>query len=404
VPPKKKKARPASAVKAASKAKKAKIVAKATYLVTDLANRHLYLPATHRPPGNRGDGTFHIDFIGVGQGDCTIITTPEGRVVMIDCGSKYQPDLKGYFHDRVWGNLTDPKFLQHELVIDVLILTHADADHHNALEKVLDRFGIVILKVYCSGEYSDYTSGHWLLNHVNEVNEMVSVVVNRDPAAPAPYKKAPITMARMTEKVVDWLGQQGIPKSADGVDVESADGIRVLEEPDCEMTIIAANVHHDYGLKDSSSLPNRGSAVLHIRAFDHHILIMGDATICTETYLRNVRSALIKKTTFLRIGHHGSIVTSSLQTFVDDTAPKVAIASADADYTPQSFSHPHWPVLDSFLTTMENAGYDKLADDQEIHAHAWDAVNGEWEAEARDVSWNVDVTVGTGSISYTLEP
>jgi beta-lactamase superfamily II metal-dependent hydrolase len=42
---------------------------------------------TPPPPGSRGDGTLHIAFLQMGQGDCTIMSTPGGRVIMIDCGS-----------------------------------------------------------------------------------------------------------------------------------------------------------------------------------------------------------------------------------------------------------------------------------------------------------------------------
>src|SRR5690242_651685 len=39
------------------------------------------------PAGTRGDGQLHLAFIQMGLGDCTMITTPQGRVIMIDCGS-----------------------------------------------------------------------------------------------------------------------------------------------------------------------------------------------------------------------------------------------------------------------------------------------------------------------------
>src|SRR4051795_11468447 len=37
--------------------------------------------------GTRGDGVFYLTFLQMGQGDGAIMSTPQGKIVMIDCGT-----------------------------------------------------------------------------------------------------------------------------------------------------------------------------------------------------------------------------------------------------------------------------------------------------------------------------
>src|SRR5260221_14511483 len=46
------------------------------------------------PAGNRGDGSLHLAFIKVGQGECVAVATPGGRVLIFDCGPPNPEDEK----------------------------------------------------------------------------------------------------------------------------------------------------------------------------------------------------------------------------------------------------------------------------------------------------------------------
>ena len=79
-------------------------------------------------PGSR----LHVTFIDVGQGDAAFITTPNGRQIVIDGG----PDP-----------LEMVRFLGREIPfrdrsIDLVVLTHAHADHVNGLIELLRRYDV----------------------------------------------------------------------------------------------------------------------------------------------------------------------------------------------------------------------------------------------------------------------
>ena len=80
----------------------------------------------------RPDGRLHVWFLDVGQGDGILIQTPEGRQVLVDGGASGQA-LVGQlgavmpFWDRT---------------LDLVVLTHPDADHMAAQVEAAGRYGI----------------------------------------------------------------------------------------------------------------------------------------------------------------------------------------------------------------------------------------------------------------------
>ena len=76
------------------------------------------------------NGRLTVTFLDVGQGDAIFIQTPSGKQLLIDGGP-------------------DPDALQRELgrvmpfwdrSLDLIVLTHPDADHLNGLVSVLERY------------------------------------------------------------------------------------------------------------------------------------------------------------------------------------------------------------------------------------------------------------------------
>lgn len=65
-----------------------------------------------------------IDFWDVGQGDCTVITRPDGKLIVIDVGPRNSP-LIGWLESHLQKQISD------------LILTHNDADHIGAIPAIL---------------------------------------------------------------------------------------------------------------------------------------------------------------------------------------------------------------------------------------------------------------------------
>ncbi len=75
----------------------------------------------------RGEGELRIHFIDVGQGDCTLIELPDGKVALIDGGNDFSDTKKAVMR---YLNALDID------VIDYLIITHTDSDHCGSLEEV----------------------------------------------------------------------------------------------------------------------------------------------------------------------------------------------------------------------------------------------------------------------------
>lgn len=83
-------------------------------------------------PAKTEEKYFEADFIDVGEGDCCLITFPDGKTFMIDCGEENRADKA-------------QKLLAENLKnepLDYLLLTHPDADHIGGAKNVAERFGI----------------------------------------------------------------------------------------------------------------------------------------------------------------------------------------------------------------------------------------------------------------------
>src|SRR3989338_8989631 len=79
----------------------------------------------------RPDFLLHVSFLDVGQGDSIFIQTYQGNQIVIDGG----PD------DKVLAAL-DQQLPFYDRSIDLLILTHPDADHVSGFSDILKRFKV----------------------------------------------------------------------------------------------------------------------------------------------------------------------------------------------------------------------------------------------------------------------
>lgn len=76
-----------------------------------------------------------VTFLDVGHGTAVIIQTSEGKTVLYDCGSFGAPDKAGEKIARaLWHFGVDQ--------VDVVIISHADSDHYNGLEYLLERIAV----------------------------------------------------------------------------------------------------------------------------------------------------------------------------------------------------------------------------------------------------------------------
>jgi beta-lactamase superfamily II metal-dependent hydrolase len=311
----------------------------------DLLNRPV------APAGNRGDGRLHIAYVKVGQGDCTIMATPRGQILLFDCGSDAkdgEADLT--YQQRIQAVLTGPKFMRGYDVIDVLVLTHPDTDHYNQLESILTDT-VRIENVYFSSQLRFYAAGqasNFVRTHMTAATGIKKVVHNVGAANGTPGEIS--------------LDGAVVPAAAGGIVVDRLDaqgGIRIVDEPNCTVTILAADVARVF-MPDNSNLTNRGSVVSLVTKDAQTVLICGDATFNTERYLMNTAQARITNLTIGTAGHHGSRLTSSQQAYVDLVNPGQAVISG-----PKNVPLHHLPseaVIDRYRTRLNTSNRPLIAD------------------------------------------
>jgi|AP95_1055475.scaffolds.fasta_scaffold03874_3 competence protein ComEC len=237
------------------------------------------------------DGALHVHILDVGQGDAILLVTPSGKQVLIDGG----PNLAALSHlDRLM-----PFF---DRTIELLVITHPDADHITALPEVLRRYDID--RVLMTG--AGHTSGRY--DALRSVIESRSIpVVYPDPS----------------------------------VDISMEDGV-VLD-------IIWPTTAY-------TGASNDQSIVIRVLYKDHAILLTGDIEHDAERAILATGADI--RSDILKVAHHGSR-TSSSTGFLLAVDPKVGIVSVGKD---NRFGHPHTEVLDRYkrlgipTKTTANAG------------------------------------------------
>ncbi|MCC6809180.1 MAG: MBL fold metallo-hydrolase [Deltaproteobacteria bacterium] len=80
----------------------------------------------------RPQPTLGLAFIDVGQGDACLITTPDGRRVLVDGGENQM--AARYIAKRYWSETASGT----DVVFDAIVVTHGDADHFRGLVELVD--------------------------------------------------------------------------------------------------------------------------------------------------------------------------------------------------------------------------------------------------------------------------
>lgn len=322
-----------------------------------------------RLKANVDDKAFTIALIQMGQGDCFVIFTPGGKIIMIDCGTTASDEDRGgqTYKTNVDDNWSDQELTAANIPllpimdlslrlkavlgtknkIDYLILTHSDRDHYNQLKGLLGtsmKFG----EVYHSDELSNYSANGTAayIRSQAESADKIFRVIHNDPKS----------------KKIKLQPEKG---NALELDQESNRGYLLLDEDNCKIWFLASDVTFNSVSSldnpitdDDSTQQNRGSLVTLIEVFGKKILICGDATIVTEQYLLATSEDASNKEAYkdldiLQVPHHGTRLTSSSQDFVDHTNPRnVAVSSARKD---QQHRLPQQSTLRRYFWNMRDS-------------------------------------------------
>ncbi|WP_391202012.1 DNA internalization-related competence protein ComEC/Rec2 [Psychrobacillus sp. L4] len=238
------------------------------------------------------DASTRITFLNVGQGDCIIIEMPYRKeVIMIDTGGLLR------FEQEKWKETKELYEIGRQIVvpflkgkgitkIDTLVITHADADHMEGAEEILEEI------------------------RVKEVH-----------ISPNSHKK------EVMKDLMEEVERQQIPL------YEKKEGDQIASK----------YFHLQYiNPMDLEYEGNNDSLVLSMRNNHFQGLFTGDLEKEGEEEIVRKYSKELQQITLLKIGHHGS-KTSSIQSFLELTRPKISIISAGYN---NRYGHPHPEVVE----------------------------------------------------------
>lgn len=220
-------------------------------------------------------GNLDVYFIDVGQGDSTFIRTPEGSTILIDGGEAEQGANVLSFLQGLGVNK-----------LDVVIATHAHADH---------------------------------------IGGLITVVENMD--VDAVYMPKALHNSKTFERFVLAVKEKGLkfkPAYA-GVEIP-LEGVNARFVGPTE--------------KEAYEDLNNSSAVLRLVYGEVGFLFTGDAE--TESEEEMLSSGQRLRAQVLKVGHHGS-TTSTSEEFLEAVSPEYAMISCAKD---NKYGHPHDEIVE----------------------------------------------------------
>ncbi|MHB8875416.1 MAG: ComEC/Rec2 family competence protein [Myxococcaceae bacterium] len=233
--------------------------------------------AAPRPPAapadpSGGDGRLHVYFFDVGQGDAALVLSPSGRSVLIDAGPE---EAGAHLAQRLPGILKGP--------IDLVVLTHARADHLGGMLQALRPIG--------ARRFLDPGLGC------------------TEPSCPALFAALKAAGTQVVLPVPD--------PAAPG------EPVRIGLGGNAELTIFWPRAPVESLLAGGD--PETNSLVMRIEFGETAILFAGEAQAETEEYL--LRKRLDFHSTLLKVAAHGVDRATTLA-FLEAVKPQAAIISA----------------------------------------------------------------------------
>ncbi len=225
---------------------------------------------------------LQVIFLNVGQGDAILIKGPGGERILIDSGPSGRALLKALSrHLYFW-----------EKDFDLVLASHADKDHVGAFPE--------FFKYY----KSDYVSHPSFLNNKN--NDLSESLL--------------LSLARQRKRGAKFLDL----RRADILSFKSGLKLVVLYPPK--------------SFKSKNS--NKSSLVIKVLYGKNSILLTGDLPEQQEDILAFFDRDILKSDV-LKLGHHGSDTSSSVN-FLSFAHPEFAVVSAAKD---NKYGHPHIEVI-----------------------------------------------------------
>lgn len=254
----------------------------------------------------RISGAVVLKMLDVGQGDSFYIQTKEGQNILIDTGDSY-PKFKTSING-VEKNI----FGYRRKVIDLIFITHDDADHVGVIEDIVSEYKV--------GAVISSPLMHGYIDRMMKKGEVKNPSMHHLPIAVDGVsfnfgnEKMDVVYPRLNE-IKSKVGNGKRSGNEDSV-------ISILEIP----------------------LLSRGSV---------KVLFTGDAGVNEEKKLLDefIQMGSSSKIDILKVGHHGSKTSTSKQ-LLEVIAPNIALISVGLK---NSYGHPHKKVMDVLTQFMDKS-------------------------------------------------
>jgi beta-lactamase superfamily II metal-dependent hydrolase len=272
---------------------------------------------------------FTFVFVAIGQGDCCLVRCPDGRIIVIDCGTANDSwkDERYPLWFQLAKNLLRDWAGNNKNNVDALILTHHDRDHYNKVIKLFNndtsnKIDISIDNIYFSDACYDKNKSPLSKYRANSFN---NAIINNNVQTTNLYE---VTINDEDAKLKHWKTKElEKPYKA----IESAiinNKYKIVSEKEdgtgWSVSIIAGNVPD--GSKGCPEDINSRSLITLFEIGEKKALFCGDATFSTEKFLLKNHRSLLKDIEFIKVAHHGS-ENASKQEFVDLINPKGGVVS-----------------------------------------------------------------------------
>ena len=238
-------------------------------------------------------GMLHVYFFDVGQGDSVLIVTPLGRQVLVDGGPNNEGAVEAVGEELAFWDKS----------LDLVVLTHLDADHSRGLIEVVERY---------------------------RVNGVLIGLDGGDAPLRSQWEAA--------------LGRSGLEQ------VKVENGYRIDLEPGASPAVVLEVLNpQGQQVRLSRADLNNNAVVLRLVYGETSFLLASDVEAKAETAMSRGGTAL--DSDVLKVAHHGS-KTSTTDVFLDLVDPEIAVISVGSG---NSYGHPNPGVLARLGETVEPA-------------------------------------------------
>ena len=229
------------------------------------------------------DPALEMVILDVGQGDSILIISPSGKTMLVDGGR-----TEDAAEDVILAYLRRKKIRS----LDVMVLTHPDADHVGGLTYLLSR--IPVSSVVMTGQ-----------NHTTKV------------------------YAGFLEAVKKFRDRNGMQV------IRGVAGVEIPFDSSVNVQILAPD---EEAIRTDDK--NNASIVIRLTYLDTGILLTGDAETEEEQWILDREMDI--SSDVLKVSHHGS-GSSSLDEFLEAVGAEIGVISCGRD---NSYNHPDPEVLD----------------------------------------------------------